>query len=211
MANYLDERRWGERLLDRARQIIGEDFDWQSPTPRTSSGTGRHDSARAVITPLLGDESAERVALSDVALASIDAVLEARPTTRFAPIPPSIARSSAPTRPERTTSQDGRDAGGRSDSRGRASVGSVPTNTSHEACSPRYSAPPRQASVPLNLRERQILGELTTLRTVEEIAHDLLLSVNTVKTHIAGSIESSTYRPGGRPWRRRSGSGCSEQ
>jgi LuxR family maltose regulon positive regulatory protein len=38
----------------------------------------------------------------------------------------------------------------------------------------------------LTERERQILSELKTLRTIEEIARDLLLSVNTVKTHMRG-------------------------
>jgi LuxR family maltose regulon positive regulatory protein len=38
----------------------------------------------------------------------------------------------------------------------------------------------------LTPRERELLKELTTLRTVEEISHDLLLSVNTVKTHLRG-------------------------
>ncbi|WP_213814917.1 response regulator transcription factor [Glaciihabitans sp. dw_435] len=50
----------------------------------------------------------------------------------------------------------------------------------------REGGAPLLISEALTTRERQILAELRTLRTVDEIAHDLLLSVNTVKTHMRG-------------------------
>ncbi|KOT92484.1 transcriptional regulator [Streptomyces rimosus subsp. pseudoverticillatus] len=56
--------------------------------------------------------------------------------------------------------------------------------------------PPRTASAPapdpverLSVREREVLGRLAQMMTTEEIATDLYLSVNTVKTHL-----KSVYR-----------------
>jgi LuxR family transcriptional regulator, maltose regulon positive regulatory protein len=46
------------------------------------------------------------------------------------------------------------------------------------------TVPPVRATVALTGRELEVLRELPTLRTVEEIAGDMVISVNTLKTHL---------------------------
>ena len=50
----------------------------------------------------------------------------------------------------------------------------------------RESLPQPQPAGSLTPKERELLSELKTLRTVGEISDDMLLSINTVKTHMRG-------------------------
>ncbi len=57
----------------------------------------------------------------------------------------------------------------------------------HEALAERIAGSPRPADTSpevLTARELEVLVELPTLRTVDEIAHSMFVSVNTLKTHL---------------------------
>ncbi|WP_213814918.1 AAA family ATPase [Glaciihabitans sp. dw_435] len=78
MAIELDERRWSERLLDRARQFIGEGYDWQIAYCQYLVSVGRESVARDALGALVRDEATDRVAISDIVAWSLSAILEKR-------------------------------------------------------------------------------------------------------------------------------------
>jgi LuxR family maltose regulon positive regulatory protein len=185
MAAALEEPRWSERLLDRARQILGEGPDWQVAYALYQLTIGRDDAARTVIAPLV-ESPQVGVPLSAIALASLDAVLKCRSNNAYQAHAAiyraleladetgayiEVARTDGPTVARILASGLGR-FGPHEHVAKRLLAGDIGTSVLNSA--------------PLTVREREILGDLRTLRTVEEIAHDLLLSVNTVKTHMRG-------------------------
>jgi LuxR family transcriptional regulator, maltose regulon positive regulatory protein len=186
MSAELDERRWSERLLDGARQLIGEGHDWQVAYALYLFRCGKDAAARSVLAPLLIDEVAERLALSDIVAWSLDSALEERAHNSFR-AHSAILRAL----------EIANDCGGlyevtRPDVRSLARVLSAGVDRfgAHEQVARQLLAlnigESTLSSGPLTERERQILAELKSLRTIEEIARDLLLSVNTVKTHMRG-------------------------
>jgi len=46
------------------------------------------------------------------------------------------------------------------------------------------TAPGSPHTIPLSGREREVLDQIPSLRNLEEIAHNLAVSVNTVKSHV---------------------------
>lgn len=186
MAAHLDEHRWSEKMLDRARQLIGEGPDWQVAYSLHLLKTGREDSARTVLWPLVGASASVPARLSRVVAASIESVLEARANNPFrahAAIYRALELADE-LGAYREVTRAGSSAVAQVLAAGSGRFGP------HEHIVKLLLSSKEGESVlrsgPLTLRERQILAELTTLRTVDEIAQDLLLSVNTVKTHMRG-------------------------
>jgi LuxR family maltose regulon positive regulatory protein len=186
MSSSLGERRWSERLLDGARQLIGEAHDWQVAYCLYLFTSGRDAAARSTLTPLLADDRSERLALSDIVAWSLDAVLEADAHNAFR------AHSAIYRALERADETGGLFEVARPGARPVAMILSAGLDRfgPHEDTARRLLSlgvgESMLSSGPLTDRERQILFELKSLRTVDEIAHDLLLSVNTVKTHMRG-------------------------
>ena len=187
MATHLNERRWSERLLNTGRQMLGERFDWQIAYCLYLISIGRHDSARTVLGPLMGEEHSGAVPLSEIVAWSMDAVLESRANN------PYRAHSSIYRALERADETGAYYEVGRVGMRAVAQILAAGSGRfgPHEHVAKSLLAEDVGGggaldSGELTYRERQILGELRTLRTVDEIAHDLLLSVNTVKTHMRG-------------------------
>ena len=184
MAATLKEYRWSERLLDRARQRLGESYDWQVAYCRFLLHVGRDAAIPAVLAPLLADERSERVGLSDIVAWSLEGVLQGEANNAFrahAAIYRALQRAdetggyldvtAVGTRRVAPLLSAGLDRFGSHAHVARALLaGSVGESVLN--------------SGPLTERESQVLEELRTLRTVEEIAHDILLSANTVKTHM---------------------------
>jgi LuxR family maltose regulon positive regulatory protein len=187
MATHLNERRWSERLLNTGRQMLGERFDWQVAYCLYLISIGRHDSARTVLGPLMGEPHPDAVPISEIVAWSMDAVLESRANN------PYRAHSSIYRALERADETGAYYEVGRVGMRAVAQILAAGSGRfgPHEHVARSLLAEDVGGggaldSGELTYRERQILGELRTLRTVDEIAHDLLLSVNTVKTHMRG-------------------------
>lgn len=186
MAAYLDEPRWSERLLDRARQLIGEGYDWHTAYALHLLKTKRGDASRSIVAPLIDDQSSHRVRISEIIASSIDAVLKSRASNQF-------QAHAAIYRALQIADETGAYLEvSRSDppTVARILAAGVGRFGPHEHIVRLLLAGDTGESVlssgSLTTRERQILSELRTLRTVDEIAHDMLLSVNTVKTHMRG-------------------------
>jgi LuxR family maltose regulon positive regulatory protein len=186
MARVLLEPRWIERLLDRARSVLGEGYDWRVASALVHYSMGRSASARAILSPLLGDSPHLASASSEIIAWSLDSVLEyqsgnpfraheamsralrrADETGAFV----EVLRSDAPV--VRAVLTRGLDRFGEhipvADQLIAAGMHSVDPSVGH-----------------LTPKERELLAELRSLRTVAEISSDMLLSVNTVKTHMRG-------------------------
>lgn len=185
MAATLGEHHWNERLLDRARQEIGEGFDWQA-SYLMHLLQSRSDLARGVLDALLADTTSRRVPTSDILVWSAASVLEARANNLYRA---HAAIYRALERAEQTgayfeVARSGMPDVGRVLSDGLGRFGA--NDGTARRLLAEFFEEPVSAAEALTAREQQILGELRSLRTVEEIARDLLLSVNTVKTHMRG-------------------------
>jgi len=184
MAATLKEHRWSERLLERARQRLGENYDWQVAFCRFLLHAGRDGEIPSALAPLLADDRSDRCGLSDVVAWSLEAVVQGDANNAFRA---HAALCRALQRADET--------GGYLDV---TSVGARRVVPLLYAGIDRFGPQEHVAralragwvgdgvlnSGPLTERESQVLEELRTLRTVEEIAHDILLSPNTVKTHM---------------------------
>jgi LuxR family maltose regulon positive regulatory protein len=186
MASHLREWRWSERLLDRARQLLGESFDWQIAYALYLLDSSRAELASSVVEPLLRNDRLERLPLSDIVGWSLQAVLELgvrNPFRAHTAIYRSLERADE-TGAYFEVSRAGSKSVAELLSSGSGRFG--PHEHVARALLTEQIGESILACGPLTDRERQILLELTTLRTVQEIARDLLLSVNTVKTHMRG-------------------------
>jgi LuxR family maltose regulon positive regulatory protein len=184
MAASLDEPRWSERLLDRARQLLGEQHDWQVAYALYLLSVGREASARTVLTPLLEAPTDEQLPLSEIVAFSLDSVLETIANNQFR------AHSALYRALERADATGGYLEVTRVGSRRIAPILAAGLGRfgPHEHVARSLLSGTVGESVldtgALTDRERDILQELKSLRTVEEIGHDVLLSANTVKTHM---------------------------
>jgi LuxR family maltose regulon positive regulatory protein len=139
-----------------------------------------------VLTPLLAEDAPDHLALSDIVAWALDSALEVRAHNSFR------AHSAILRALERANECGGLFEVTRPDVKSLARVLSAGLDRfgPHEEAARQLLAlnfgESTLSSGPLTERERQILAELKTLRTIEEIARDLLLSVNTVKTHMRG-------------------------
>ncbi len=186
MTFEIDERRWSDHVLDRARLFLGEGADWQAAYALHLLRTGRDESARPIVATLLSRSDRFAVALSEIVVLSLQAVLETRSNNQY-------RAHSALYRALELADRTGAYRRVRIADRAtivRLILAGAGRFGAHEHIARALLSEDSAASVShlgaLTEREREILGELTTLRTVEEISHDLLLSVNTVKTHMRG-------------------------
>ncbi|HEY2642111.1 MAG TPA: AAA family ATPase, partial [Galbitalea sp.] len=170
MSAELDERRWSERLLDGARQLIGEGHDWQVAYALYLFRAGKDATARSVLTPLLADDAPDHLALSDIIAWALDSALEVRAHNSFR------AHSAILRALERANDSGGLFEVTRPDAKSLARVLSAGLDRfgPHEEAARQLLAlnfgESPLSSGPLTERERQILSELKTLRTIEEIA-----------------------------------------
>jgi LuxR family maltose regulon positive regulatory protein len=186
MARVLAEPRWTERLLDRARSVLGDGYDWEVACALVQYSMGRSSSARAILTPLLDNTLRTRTATSEIIAWSLESTLEHQSGNPF-------RAHEAVTRALQRADHTGAFAEVlRSDpavvravlERGNGRFGDQSRIAEHLVASARGSAEPGVGR--LTPKERELLFELKSLRTVAEISSDMLLSVNTVKTHMRG-------------------------
>jgi len=188
MSTALGEHRWSERLLDRARHLIGEGHDWHVAYALLLHATGRQASARGILTPLLHEYRRPRTAVSEIVEWSLESVFEHESGNAFR------AHAAMYRALERAD-----DTGALADvvRPGGESVRAVLAHGMHRfgphdevamriLAQGRESLPQPQPAGSLTPKERELLSELKTLRTVGEISDDMLLSINTVKTHMRG-------------------------
>ncbi|PRY67249.1 LuxR family maltose regulon positive regulatory protein [Glaciihabitans tibetensis] len=186
MARALGEPRWTERLLERSRVVLGDGYDWQVASALVHYSMGRQSSARGILSPLLESSHRPRTPSSEIIAWSLDSVLEfesgnsfraheamiralagAGDTGAFAEVlrsEPSVVR---------TVLARGLDRFG----------DHIPVAEQLIASG---MSRPDSGLGHLTPKERELLAELKSLRTVAEISSDMLLSVNTVKTHMRG-------------------------
>ena len=188
MSLTLGEHRWSERLLDRARHLIGEGHDWHVAYALFLHATGRQAAARGILTPLLHESRRPRAALSEIVEWSLEAVLEHESGNAF--------RSHAAMNRSLECADEtgalaevvgpGADAVRAILVRGLHRFGAHDEIAMQLVAHGRGNESPAQASSSLTPKERELLAELKSLRTVGEISDDMLLSINTVKTHMRG-------------------------
>lgn len=186
MASIVGEARWSERLLDRARPLLGDGHDWNVAYALHLTTTGRDASARSVLAPLLRDDRSARTPQSEIIERGLEAIQEYGADNPF--------RAHAAL----LRALELADETGLFHEVGRAGWGTISRMLREDidrfgsrehiarALLEREVSRPSEPSMQLTPRERELLAELRTLRTVEEIARDMLLSVNTVKTHMRG-------------------------
>jgi len=186
MAQVLAEPRWSERLLDRARHSLGEGYDWQVAYCLHLLATGRDEAVRSIIAPLVNGAKETTTRVSTVVASSIDAVLKSRASNDYqahAAIYRALELADETGAYYEVIRCDVKRVA-------RLLAAGAGRFGPHEHIAKLLLSGETGESIltsgALTTRERQILGELRTLRTVEEISHDLLLSVNTVKTHMRG-------------------------
>ena len=188
MSLTLGEHRWSERLLDRARHLIGEGHDWHVAYALLLHATGRQSSARGILTPLLHESRRPRTPLSEIVEWSLESVFEHESGNAFrahAAMYRSLERA------------DNTGALAEVVRPGGTAVRAVLAHGAHRfgphddvaakiLAQGRQSLMQAQPAGSLTPKERELLSELKTLRTVGEISGDMLLSINTVKTHMRG-------------------------
>ena len=188
MSLALGENRWSERLLDRARHLIGEGHDWHAAYALYLNCTGRQASARGILTPLLHDSRKPRTPLSEIVEWSLEAVIEHEAGNAYrahAAMYRSLERAD-------DTGALAEVVRPRPDSVRAILTHGAHRFGEHDALAAEIVARGRDATEAfgdaggLTPKERQLLSELKTLRTVGEISDDMLLSINTVKTHMRG-------------------------
>jgi LuxR family maltose regulon positive regulatory protein len=177
---------------------LGETYDWLAAYSLHLLRAGRDDAARAVIAPLVAAESPKCTALAGIVVASIDSILKNRANN------PYLAHAAAYRALELADESGAFYELTRANPQAFARVLAAGSgrfapheHLAHQLVSVGGSDEALLTPSALTTRERQILLELRTLRTVDEIAHDLLLSVNTVKTHMRGiyrKLDVSTRR-----------------
>jgi len=188
MSLTLGELRWSERLLDRARHLIGEGQDWHVAYALFLHATGRHSSARGILTPLLHDSHRPRVLVSEIVAWSLESVLEHESGNAFrshAAMNHALELADA-TGALAAVSRPGADAVRAILTRGLHRFGAHDEVAQQLMAHRRGAEPQTQGSSALTPKERELLAELKSLRTVGEISDDMLLSINTVKTHMRG-------------------------
>jgi len=188
MSLTLGELRWSERLLDRARHLIGEGHDWQVAYALFLHATGRQSSARGILTPLLHESRRARSPLSEIVQWSLEAVFEHESGNAFrshAAMNRSLERADD-TGALAEVTRPGAEPVRAILSRGLHRFGAHDDVAVRLLAHGRDVEPPANASSALTPKERELLAELKSLRTVGEISDDMLLSINTVKTHMRG-------------------------
>ncbi|GAB2448520.1 LuxR family maltose regulon positive regulatory protein [Conyzicola lurida] len=187
MSLTLGEHRWSERLLDRARHLIGEGHDWNVAYAQLLYATGRTAAARGILTPLVHDGHTPRTAVSDVIGWSLEAVLEHESGN---PYRAHSAMCRALERADDTGFLAEIERPGAATVRAILAAGLHRFGSDDEAAfaivARGRGASTQFPSGHLTTRERELLAELRTLRTIGEISADMLLSINTVKTHMRG-------------------------
>ena len=188
MSLTLGEHRWSERLLDRARQLIGEGHDWHVAYALLLHATGRQASARGILTPLLHEYRRPRTPVSEIVEWSLESVFEHESGNAFRA---HAAMYRALERADDTgalaeVTRPGGDSVRAVLARGLHRFGRHDEVAVQILAQNRESHPSEQHGGALTPKERELLGELKTLRTVGEISDDMLLSINTVKTHMRG-------------------------
>jgi len=188
MSLTLGEYRWSERLLDRARQLIGEGHDWHVAYALLLHATGRQASARGILTPLLHEYRRPRTPVSEIVEWSLESVFEHESGNAFRA---HAAMYRALERADDTgalaeVTRPGGDSVRAVLTRGLHRFGRHDDVAMQIIAQGRESHPDPRPAGSLTPKERELLGELKTLRTVGEISDDMLLSINTVKTHMRG-------------------------
>jgi LuxR family maltose regulon positive regulatory protein len=186
MARVLGEPRWAERLLERARSALGDVYDWKVASAVLHYSMGRHSSARAILAPLLENSIPTRTATSEIIAWSLESVLDFESGNPF-------RAHEAMCRSLQKADETGAFAEVlRSDPN---VVRTVLTRgldrfADHIPVAEQLIASHVQRAESgvghLTPKERELLSELKSLRTVAEISSDMLLSINTVKTHMRG-------------------------
>ena len=188
MSLTLGELRWSERLLDRARHLIGEGPDWHVAYALFLHATGRHSSARGILTPVLHASHGPRVLVSEIIAWSLESVLEHESGNAFrshAAMNHALELADA-TGALAEVARPGADSVRAILARGLHRFGAHDEVAQQLMAHGRDAEPPTQGSSALTPKERELLAELKSLRTVGEISDDMLLSINTVKTHMRG-------------------------
>lgn len=188
MSTALGEHRWSERLLDRARHLIGEGHDWHVAYALLLHATGRQASARGILTPLLHESRRPRTAVSEIVQWSLESVFEHESGNTFrahAAMYRSLERADD-TGALAEVVRPGGDSVRAVLAHGMHRFGPHDEVAMRILAQGRESLPQPQPTGSLTPKERELLSELKTLRTVGEISDDMLLSINTVKTHMRG-------------------------
>ncbi|GAB3606122.1 hypothetical protein GCM10027413_15310 [Conyzicola nivalis] len=188
MALTIGEHRWSERLLDRARHLIGEGHDWNVAYALLLYSTGRQSSARSILTPLLHESRGARTPLSEIVEWSLEAVFEHESGNAFrahAAMCRSLERADD-TGALAEVVRPGGDSVRAVLAHGLHRFGRHDGIATQLLARGRAEFEPDQPLGALTPKERELLSELKTLRTVGEISDDMLLSINTVKTHMRG-------------------------
>jgi len=188
MSLTLGEHRWSERLLDRARHLIGEGHDWHVAYALLLHATGRQTSARGILTPLLHEYRRPRTPVSEIVEWSLESVLEHESGNAFrahAAMYRSLERADD-TGALAEVVRPGADSVRAILAHGLHRFGPHDEVAAQILARGREALPQPQPAGSLTPKERELLSELKTLRTVGEISDDMLLSINTVKTHMRG-------------------------
>ena len=188
MSLTLGEHRWSERLLDRARHLIGEGHDWHVAYALLLHATGRQASARGILTPLLHEYRRPRTPISEIVEWSLEAVFEHESGNAFrahAAMYRSLERADD-TGALAEVVRPGGDSVRAVLAHGLHRFGPHDDVAMRILARGREAQPQPQPAGALTPKERELLSELKTLRTVGEISDDMLLSINTVKTHMRG-------------------------
>jgi LuxR family maltose regulon positive regulatory protein len=188
MSITLGEHRWSERLLDRARHLIGEGHDWHVAYALLLHATGRQAAARGILSPLLHEYRRPRTPLSEIVEWSLESVFEHESGNAFRA---HAAMYRALERADDTGAlaevvRPGGDSVRAVLAHGLHRYGPHDEVAMRILAQGRESAAQPQPAGALTPKERELLSELKTLRTVGEISDDMLLSINTVKTHMRG-------------------------
>ncbi|WP_411698466.1 LuxR C-terminal-related transcriptional regulator [Conyzicola sp.] len=188
MSLTIGEHRWSERLLDRARHLIGEGHDWNVAYALLLYSTGRQSSARSILTPLLHESRGPRTPVSEIVEWSLESVFEHESGNAFrahAAMCRSLERADD-TGALAEVVRPGGDSVRAVLAHGLHRFGKHDAVAAQLLARGRETLEPTQAAGALTPKERELLSELKTLRTVGEISDDMLLSINTVKTHMRG-------------------------
>jgi LuxR family maltose regulon positive regulatory protein len=173
---------WAADLVDRARGVIGDTGDVAVLEAAVQAHRGRSRTARQILSPVLSRTAATVTPISDVDAWLWEARLAQRSgelrraKTAFA----QAVRLAAPQRLARPFHDGGPEVIDLLN-QGAGTFGHFEEFA--RALRDRHGREPATSSA-LTTRELELLTELPSMRTAEEIAGSLYVSVNTVKTHI---------------------------
>ncbi len=184
LCSYLNigETNWGRELVGAATATLGHTGDTALLDAILRLYAGRLERARAMLQPVLDGELTCAAATNMVTARLVDAEI-ARRRGHDVHAHESLSRAMELAEPERILRpfHDMTPAVRELSAVNRSRFG-VFADTVRESL-PRTSV---TTAEPLTRRELELLAELPTWRTAEEIAADLCVSINTVKTHLRG-------------------------